>query len=99
MSAHSAGPWSVERLDRNGQAVVSNDHIEIATCWHHCVGEIEQEMHANARLIAAAPDLLAAAQKCADEFRVFAAAHKIDWPSDGVAALLLAIEKAAGAQA
>jgi hypothetical protein len=33
-----------------------NDHIEIATCWHHCVEGIRQEMEANARLIAAAPE-------------------------------------------
>lgn len=52
------GPWAVDYLDKNGQRVVRGEHIEIATCWHHSVGSIEQEMEANARLIAAAPELL-----------------------------------------
>jgi len=57
---HTPGPWRVAYLDRNRQSVVMSEHIEIATCWHHSVGSIEKEMHANARLIAAAPDLLEA---------------------------------------
>ena len=48
--------------DANGQRIVRGEHIEVATCWHHCVGSIEKEMEANARLIAAAPDMLAALQ-------------------------------------
>ena len=60
MSAHTPGPWFIADDDRNGQSVVRNEHIEIATCWHHCVGAIEKEMRFNARLIAAAPDLLSA---------------------------------------
>ena len=57
---HTPGPWRVAYLDCNRQSVVMGEHIEIATCWHHSVGSIEKEMHANARLIAAAPDLLEA---------------------------------------
>jgi hypothetical protein len=57
---HTPGPWCVGDLDQHGQRIVRQEHIEIATCWHHSVGSIEQEMEANARLIAAAPDLLAA---------------------------------------
>jgi hypothetical protein len=53
-------PWRVAYLDRNGQRVVKGEHIEIATCWHHSVGAIEKEMEMNARLIAAAPDMLEA---------------------------------------
>ena len=60
MSKHTPGPWNVEYLDGNGQAVVKASFIEIATCWHHSVTSIEKEMHANARLIAAAPELLEA---------------------------------------
>ena len=55
---HTPGPWRVGYLDCNKQSVVMSEHIEIATCWHHSVGSIEKEMHANAALIAAAPDLL-----------------------------------------
>lgn len=57
---HTPGPWHVGDLDKNYQRIVCGEHIEIATCWHHCVGSIEREMEANARLIAAAPDLLEA---------------------------------------
>ena len=62
MGKHTPGPWEVAYLDKNGQSVVKAEHIEVCTCWHHCVGSIEKEMHANARLIAAAPDMLAALQ-------------------------------------
>lgn len=58
--AFTAGPWFVAEHDSNGQAVVRSADIEVCTCWHHCVGSIEQEMRANARLLAAAPALLEA---------------------------------------
>ena len=51
------GDWASDYLDQNGQRVVSGQHIEICTCWHHSVGSIEKEMEANAHLIAAAPEL------------------------------------------
>lgn len=60
MNKHTPGPWEVAYLDRNGQSVVKAEHIEVATCWHHCVMSIEEEMHSNAHLIAAAPELLEA---------------------------------------
>ena len=62
MTTYSSGPWFVEYDDANGQAVVCSNGLEVATCWHHCVGSIEKEMRANARLIAAAPELLEALQ-------------------------------------
>jgi hypothetical protein len=55
--AWTEGPWEVIEPDENGQAVVKGRHTEVATCWHHCVVQIEKQMHANAALIAAAPDL------------------------------------------
>ena len=48
---HTPTPWEVAYLDKNGQRVIRAEHIEIATCWHHCVGSIEKEMEANAKLI------------------------------------------------
>ncbi|MFZ5699698.1 MAG: hypothetical protein ACOY9J_13485 [Pseudomonadota bacterium] len=62
---HTAGPWNVAYTDSNGQLVVKNKHIEVATCWHHCVSSIEEEMHANARLIAVTPELFAIARSVA----------------------------------
>ena len=56
------GPWEVDYLDKNGQRVIRQEHIEIATLWHHSVGSIEKEMEANAALVVAMrnalPDLL-----------------------------------------
>jgi len=64
-TAHTPGPWEVAYLDHNGQRVVRAEHIEVCTCWHHSVGSIEKEMEANARLIAAAPEILAALKSAA----------------------------------
>jgi hypothetical protein len=62
---HTPGPWKVAGDDINGQAIVRGEHVEIATCWHHCLGSLEIQMRANARLIAAAPELLEACQTLA----------------------------------
>jgi hypothetical protein len=58
LGTHTPGPWALGERDENDQRIVRSEHIEICTCWHHCVGNIERQMEANARLIAAAPDLL-----------------------------------------
>jgi hypothetical protein len=68
-TAHTPGPWEVAYLDHNGQRVVRSEHIEVCTCWHHSVGSIEKEMEVNARLIAAAPELLALAFQYRDDLR------------------------------
>lgn len=67
------GPWEHGYLDRNGQRVVRQEHIEICTCWHHSVGSIEIEMENNARLIAAAPDLLSLAREQRAELKMLRA--------------------------
>ena len=69
MSAtHTPGPWQVSRTDPNGQPIVASaTDLELATCWHHCVGGMEREAHANARLIAAAPELLEALKAIVDD--------------------------------
>lgn len=59
-TAHTPGPWEVAYLDHAEQRVVRAEHYEVCTCWHHSVGSIEKEMEANARLIAAAPELMEA---------------------------------------
>lgn len=58
MTQRTPGPWSVAYFDQHGQAVVKGEHIEIATCWHHCVGGIEKEMRANAKAISLVPDMI-----------------------------------------
>ena len=68
MKQHTLGPWAVDILDGNGQRNVRGQHFEICTCWHHSVVSIEKEMEANARLIAAAPELLEALEEFEAEY-------------------------------
>lgn len=68
--SHTPGPWEVKRLiDKNGKpySTLYECHIDLGPCmiWAP-VGDAEQE--ANARLIAAAPDLLEACEKAMAEF-------------------------------
>jgi hypothetical protein len=44
---------------------VRNEHIELATLWHHSVGSIEKEMESNAAAIVAAMNALPALLECA----------------------------------
>lgn len=65
MAKHSQGPWYIQR-DSYGHPGVRNDHgfICFTGCIHHYEGQDERysqeiaEREADARLIAAAPDLL-----------------------------------------
>lgn len=63
MSEWTPRPWAVAYDDHNGQAVVSGEHTEVCTCWHHSVGSLEKQMRRNAHLIAAAPDLYEALRR------------------------------------
>lgn len=78
MTKHTPGPWAVGAGNVNAEATVDAEHTQVCTCHHHCVGSIEKEMHANAALIAAAPDLLAALIGIAD----FAYEMEQDWAAD-----------------
>jgi len=73
-NAHTPTPWEVGDLDHNGQRIVRGEHIEICTCWHHCVGSIEREMEANAafivRAVNAHEELVAALRETRDQFEV-----------------------------
>ncbi len=65
MSEHTPGPWMVDpaELDRPAVFATKDEHgIVIAEMW----AGLPEEQVANARLIAAAPDLLDAARKAHD---------------------------------
>lgn len=71
MSAkHTPGPWSLDLCDEGGFAVCIEPRIDMG--WHAVItsrgpwGHRAEESHANARLIAAAPDLLTALSAIAD---------------------------------
>ena len=68
---HTTGPWDIRVLEHPSRlrqnmvaAVVENHANKIASVWWHPLGEAE----ANARLIAAAPELLAL---CEQAVRLF----------------------------
>lgn len=66
MSKHTEGPWKLLKFDDNENYVVTNQsgregfHREIATVAFGYSEPAETEQHANAKLIAAAPELLEA---------------------------------------
>jgi hypothetical protein len=51
VTGHTPTPWNVGELDRNGQRIIRNNDLEIATLWHHSVVEIAEQMEANAEFI------------------------------------------------
>lgn len=58
---HTPGPWQVGDKDRNDQRqVLGPDGQLVAVVAHECLTSRVPEMEANAAVIAAAPDLLAA---------------------------------------
>lgn len=52
--AATPGEWQVGQPDHNDQPIIRNEHIEIATLWHHSLESILLEAKANAAYIAAA---------------------------------------------
>lgn len=64
MSKHTPAPWYIDGTIRGTDLIVSNNDYQIAICITHPNPESNK---ANARLISAAPDGLAAAIKALDE--------------------------------
>jgi hypothetical protein len=79
MSEHTPGPWKVYQNKRSRGADCRRDalpiaakRVDVATVWIDASSEGTEEQHANAQLIANAPDLLAAAEwivRAHDEWR------------------------------
>lgn len=67
MSTHTPGPWvDAKATDKTGGSIVMRGDEWIAVAQDFNQWDRDAERQANARLIAAAPDLLAALQKLAD---------------------------------
>lgn len=62
MSVHTPGPWTVDPTF-NGEVVLSSRGIMVADCSIFARGRSSETNQANARLIAATPDLLVALHK------------------------------------
>lgn len=102
MNGHTPGPWSVgdeSGNDGEAEAIVTTDRT-ITICWtadtwdeDEDEGVITDEDRANARLIAAAPDLLAAARLANQELIDLGVGSS---GSPALVALWAAINKAEG---
>ena len=91
MSEHTPGPWIAEYISHTGW-VVRWDNPESRICSLRWIGgphppEVDKIVEADARLIAAAPDLLAACKEAEQKFRVETEIYKM---------LVAAIAKAEG---
>ena len=107
MTKHTPGPWMLDTGVRGGDAYVlaleNGDVVDIASV-HHRVSD--EQTDANARLFAAAPYLLNAAQQALDALEAVCAApahevrHAPSWAITGGALVSLraAIAKAEGAE-
>ena len=62
MSKHTPGPWTISDRDSVGDNIFGPNNERIANTY----GLFEEKWAANARLIAAAPDLLAACKAAMD---------------------------------
>ena len=98
IAEHTPGPWSIH--DRAKTAVVDSSGIVVAACGSHSnnlrdAGELEAEQQANAHLIAAAPELLAALQHLRDAF----IGTSIEVQADAMRNARAAIAKATGVKA
>ena len=94
MSGHTPGPWGIFNIDNYTIGECENTKTlgrVIAVTAHHSVnpfyGIENEEAKANARLVAAAPDLLAACKEAEQKFRVETETYKM---------LVAAIAKAEG---
>ena len=89
---HSPGPWAQAPL--SAVEILGPDETMIATSRYGMNGISREQAVANARLIAAAPELLAALQELNRAVRQFTNADESDWPE--LVAARAAIAKATG---
>jgi len=80
MSAHTPGPWAADKLqDRSAFNIFMPGYCSAGASVHHCsnaTGSMSSfEVDANARLIAAAPELLAALAEASVALRTGHNAH------------------------
>ena len=66
MTEHTPGPWTVEGAMSDGGYQITNGR-DLVICSRNPIEHIWQESNANAFLMAAAPDMLAALQDCLRE--------------------------------
>ena len=96
MSAHTPGPWHVEP-EKDGTCVMAGDYYITETIDAAGDDSDDTTQHANARLIASAPDLLAALQAVVANSNGDASSGYFDIPVSTVQNAIEVITKATGA--
>jgi hypothetical protein len=95
---HTPGPWQAHRLDDFSSAVHSRawegDPSKLSVCDGHSVEVTSKQHEADARLIAAAPELLAALRRAEHAMSVVAAVGI----SEALEVVRAAIQKATNGQ-
>lgn len=97
MNKHTLGPWNCNRASAGGRKIVVSEvsPVDVAVLSHH--GKTQSEIDANARLIAAAPELLEALEKCLAVLKHFPLnEHDMSNEAFAACAARIAIEKATG---
>ena len=89
---HTPGPWRIRWEDHNWVQVICDDHVPIADCTR-----LSATNEANARLMAAAPDLLEALELIALQKHPVILQDPVNWQD--VANTFVGIARAALAKA
>lgn len=92
MSQHTPGPWHLVQFDDESVSIIIGPSGDDRICEMHSNTEPESEKDANARLIASAPDLLAALKDERDALQVWMhAKHHI--PDDIFSGMEISFDK------
>lgn len=94
MNKHTPGPWRIVQDRVPASLEVYAGKTAIAECWRRA--DVETEI-ANARLIAAAPELLVALQLMVDRFIDTEGSYGV-WENEAIEAARATIEKATGGE-
>lgn len=93
---HTPGPWEAHNGEVTTRQINGRSYRRIAAIQDYGVGCLPEVDKANARLIAAAPDLLDAAEGVVGDLERFVS-HRGPGPDQRLALLRAAIAKAKGA--
>ena len=95
-AAHTPGPWNCNRSSASGYDIVCSENSPTDVCVISRRDKTTGEIDANARLIAAAPELLAALETAYMALIGYLPAHRNDVTDAAIGAASAAITKATG---
>lgn len=98
-AAHTPGPWNCNRSSASGYDIVCSENSPTDVCVISRRDKTTGEIDANARLIAAAPELLAALETAYMALIGYLPAHRNDVTDAAIGAARAAITKAKGGAA